>query len=250
MQVLTLFLKRQSQDLKRRSSKCISIMSRNVSEYTWFLILTPITMKSSIFWNITLCSPVKFKPCFEGTCRLLLHARNESHIRNQHETNSKYSPEDAADIFPETSVNFHRNTISYARCYRSEMAVKIYNFWDIMPCSPVKANRPFGWTYRLLLQRRRVSQVRKAWSREQDESWRWRQYIPSGTSTDFQRTTRRYISEDRTPHSLYTDLLWLDYGHLILVKGKNYFSLKQRPGSLLRPIQPPIQGDRGLFSWK
>jgi hypothetical protein len=56
--------------------------------------------------------------------------------------------------------------------------MKIYNFWAITPCSPVKVNRTFGGTSCLLLQTRRVSQVSRTWSRKQDESWRWRQYIP------------------------------------------------------------------------
>jgi hypothetical protein len=33
-------------------------------------------------------------------------------------------------------------------------------FWDITPCSPFKVNRRFGRTFRLYLQRRRISQTR------------------------------------------------------------------------------------------
>jgi hypothetical protein len=40
------------------------------------------------------------------------------------------------------------------------VAIKSPIVWDMTPCSPVKANRRFGGTYRLRLQRRRVSQAR------------------------------------------------------------------------------------------
>jgi hypothetical protein len=71
-------------------------------------------------------------------------------------------------------------------------AVKSTIFWDITPCSPLKVNRHFGGTYRLLLQGRRISRARN-----QRES-RWQ----AETSVDTQRTTRRYIPEDSTLYNL------------------------------------------------
>jgi hypothetical protein len=41
-------------------------------------------------------------------------------------------------------------------------------FWDITPCSPLKVNRPFGVTYCLHLQGRRIS-----WARNQSERKSW-----------------------------------------------------------------------------
>jgi hypothetical protein len=88
-------------------------------------------------------------------------------------------------------------------------------FKDITPYSPSKVNRRFGETYRLHLQSQRISHVR----RYQDIACNFRQacfilvsnlaYFSTlkmeatcffETSVDLQRTTRRYISEDRTPH--------------------------------------------------
>jgi hypothetical protein len=38
--------------------------------FVGFLVLTTVVMKSSVFWNITRCSPLKFSRRFGGTCRL------------------------------------------------------------------------------------------------------------------------------------------------------------------------------------
>jgi hypothetical protein len=71
-------------------------------------------------------------------------------------------------------------------------------------------------------------------------------YSP-GTSIDFQRTTRRYISEDRT-RSPYIDWLWLDYVDLILVIGKKLFLFETmyRPALATQSASHP-RGPRGLF---
>jgi hypothetical protein len=51
-------------------------------------VLTTMVRKSSIFWNITLSSPLKFNWCFGGIYRLHLQGRNISHAR----TSVKQSP--------------------------------------------------------------------------------------------------------------------------------------------------------------
>jgi hypothetical protein len=55
--------------------------------------------------------------------------------------------------------------------------------WDISPCSPLTVDRHFGATYRLHLQVRGVSQVRK--------------HHKGGAVFCFHRTTRCYVAEDR-----------------------------------------------------
>jgi hypothetical protein len=70
------------------------------------------------------------------------------------------------------------------------VVIKSTIFWDITPCSPLKVNRCFGGTYRLLLQSRRISRARN-----QRES-RWQAML------DIQRTTGHYIPEYSTLHSL------------------------------------------------
>jgi hypothetical protein len=46
--------------------------------------LTPVVMKSPIFWDITPCSPLKVNRRFEATCRPHLHGRRKSRARNKH----------------------------------------------------------------------------------------------------------------------------------------------------------------------
>jgi hypothetical protein len=70
-------------------------------------------------------------------------------------------------------------------------------FSDITPCSPLKVNPRFGGTCRLYLYGRRISLARN-----QHETGSNQTYLEakcsSETSDDFQRTTWRYIPEDRT----------------------------------------------------
>jgi hypothetical protein len=47
--------------------------------------------ESFISWDITPCSPLRLKPCFEGIYRLRLYGKRVSPIRNQHEAGSKES---------------------------------------------------------------------------------------------------------------------------------------------------------------
>jgi hypothetical protein len=43
-----------------------------------------VTLKSSAFWDITPCIPLKVNRCLRGTCRLYLQGRRISQARNQH----------------------------------------------------------------------------------------------------------------------------------------------------------------------
>jgi hypothetical protein len=49
--------------------------SINKSLFGRFEVLTAVVMKSTIFWDMTPCSPLKFTRYFVRTCRLLLQGR-------------------------------------------------------------------------------------------------------------------------------------------------------------------------------
>jgi hypothetical protein len=49
-------------------------------------------MKSSTFWDTSLCSPLKVNRRFGGICHLHLHSQRISQTRNQHEVGSKETP--------------------------------------------------------------------------------------------------------------------------------------------------------------
>jgi hypothetical protein len=98
---------------------------------------------------------------------------------------------------------------------RAAVVMKSSVLWDIRPCSPLKVNRYFGGTCRFHLQSRRISQERNG--REAGSKQRYftllscltyssilkmKATCSSETSVDIQRTTRRYIPEDRTLHYL------------------------------------------------
>jgi hypothetical protein len=78
-------------------------------------------MNSSVFWDITPCSPLKVNRRFGGTCRLHLQGPRINHARNQHEAGSKqvscltYSStlKMEAICSSETLVDFQRTTWRY-----------------------------------------------------------------------------------------------------------------------------------------
>jgi hypothetical protein len=79
-----------------------------------FWVLTAVIMKSTIFWDITLCSPLKVNRRFGGIYRLHLQGRI-SRARNQRENRWQaeptcfhagfllglfFDPQDEVDVFP------------------------------------------------------------------------------------------------------------------------------------------------------
>jgi hypothetical protein len=51
-------------------------------------VLTAMIMKSSVFWDMTPCSPLKVNQCFGGISQFRLHCRRISQARQQHEAGS------------------------------------------------------------------------------------------------------------------------------------------------------------------
>jgi hypothetical protein len=70
-------------------------------------------------------------------------------------------------------------------------------FWDITPCSPLKADRLFGGIYRLHLQQAFTLVSYLAYS----STLKMEAICSSEISVGFQRTTRRYLPEDGTLHN-------------------------------------------------
>jgi hypothetical protein len=59
---------------------------RHLGEYVGFKVLTAVVMKSTIFWDITPCSPLKIDWRFGGIYRLHLQGRRIIRARNQRES--------------------------------------------------------------------------------------------------------------------------------------------------------------------
>jgi hypothetical protein len=57
-----------------------------IRNYVGFEVLTAVFMKSTIFWDITPCSPLKDNGCFGGKYRLHLQGRKISTARNQRDS--------------------------------------------------------------------------------------------------------------------------------------------------------------------
>jgi hypothetical protein len=62
-----------------------------LEQYVGFEVLTAVVMKSSVFWDLMPCSPLKVNQSFSGTCRHHLQGWRISQVRNQHEAGSKQS---------------------------------------------------------------------------------------------------------------------------------------------------------------
>jgi hypothetical protein len=87
----------------------------NMEHYVGSEVLTAAVTKSSIFWDITPCSPLKVYRCFRGICRLHLQSLRISQARNQHgkckqSASSAYSLTLKMDTTcsSETSITFNR----------------------------------------------------------------------------------------------------------------------------------------------
>jgi hypothetical protein len=65
-----------------------------------FEVLTAVVMKISIFWDITLCGPLKINRRFGGICRLQLQARKIGQERYQREARSDHK--DGGGMFSRT----------------------------------------------------------------------------------------------------------------------------------------------------
>jgi hypothetical protein len=63
-------------------------------------------LKSSVFWAITPCSPVKVNQTFGATYRI--HFQGWTEVRRQYEADNKQSSSSS-----ETSVDFHRTTLCH-----------------------------------------------------------------------------------------------------------------------------------------
>jgi hypothetical protein len=84
-------------------------------------------------------------------------------------------------------------------------------FWDIIPCNPLKVNGHFEETCHLHPQGQRIIQVRnqrKAGSKQRSSILKMKATCCSET-LDFQRTTRRYITEEGTVIHLFTPFIHL-----------------------------------------
>jgi hypothetical protein len=71
-----------------------------------------IVVKSTIFWDITPCNPLRVNRRFGGIYRLYLQGRKVSRARAQRESRWKPDPMEAI-CSSETSVNFQRTTRRY-----------------------------------------------------------------------------------------------------------------------------------------
>jgi hypothetical protein len=79
-------------------------------------------------------------------------------------------------------------------------------FWDVKPCNPLKVNRRFGGNMACPSSRSKNKRNKKpVW--KQVATLKVETACSSETSVDFQRTTWRYIPEDRTIHNNWCENL-------------------------------------------
>jgi hypothetical protein len=90
-------------------------------------------MKSSIFWDITPCSPLKVKQHFGGIFRLHLYGRRISKSRNQREAACNQSCL-LATCFTLISCLAHSSALKMEATYSSETPVDLQRtIWHYIP---------------------------------------------------------------------------------------------------------------------
>jgi hypothetical protein len=86
-----------------------------------------VCMPSTVFWDITLCSPLKVNRRFGGTHRLHLQGRRISRARNQHE--NRWQAEITRCHIPEDSNNRNHpseNLKSYIACVQFNADIMLF----------------------------------------------------------------------------------------------------------------------------
>jgi hypothetical protein len=78
-----------------------------------FEVLTAVVMKSTIFWDITQCSPLRVKRRFGGTYRLQLQGRKISRARNQRESRWR-AEQSVMQFFWRNRGNLRRTSVKTA----------------------------------------------------------------------------------------------------------------------------------------
>jgi hypothetical protein len=74
-------------------------INRELDYYLGFEVLTAVVMKSTIFWDITACSPLKANRRYGGIYCLHLQGLKIIRARNQRESRWQTGLEDGGDIF-------------------------------------------------------------------------------------------------------------------------------------------------------
>jgi hypothetical protein len=130
-------------------------------QFVGYEIFTAVAMKSSVFWDVTPYSPLKVNWRFRGRYRLHSEGRRISQTRNQRE--SKWLG-DVQSV--DSQLTFRRNVFPSAGSKNSKRTVLATCFY---------ASFLLGLFFD---------------PEDRDD-------LPSETSVDLHRTTRRYILEDR-----------------------------------------------------
>jgi hypothetical protein len=89
-----------------------------------YAVPRPDSMSTSVFWDITPCSPLKVNGRFGGTCRLLFQGERISRARNQCESRWQACPEDR---------NLHNHRCENLKTYTGSMRLPD---GDLNPHSP------------------------------------------------------------------------------------------------------------------
>jgi hypothetical protein len=121
-----------------------------------------ILLKSSIFWDITLCSPLEVVRRFGEICHLSIQSRRMSRARNQREIRwQAKKQEDGGDSSSETSIVFQRTirryipedrTLHNHRCENLKSSIIYYSSANVMnnvtmgwPCNSNQDSRRELW---------------------------------------------------------------------------------------------------------
>jgi hypothetical protein len=89
-------------------------------------VVVPVIMKSSNFWHVTPCSPLKFHRYFGGECRLRLQRKRISRARNQRESPWRHFQRTTWRYIPGARTKCRNAVIPTTFLSRCYVKIKIY----------------------------------------------------------------------------------------------------------------------------
>jgi hypothetical protein len=95
-----------------------------------------MAMKSSVFWDIRSCGPLKVSHCFGGICHLRFQSVRTSQARNHHEEGRKVGLWSLPHVPPKRQLAHPLRNECYCLIFRLHICIYIYIYIHVRKAIP------------------------------------------------------------------------------------------------------------------